>query len=220
MDLASPPSVKTLRPLCLALLVSLTASSNRLFATSVTSFGFTSSPTAWVGAGTTRFITPGDGHTFTVGRNYQGGVSFAITDFDSPIFDWWYLDFASADGSALAPGDYLNATRYPFNAFYPAGHTNGLSFVGNGRGDNQLTGFFTVLEATYGLGGSVLSFAADFTQYDENLERWWNVGSIRYNSSIADVPDGGATFALTFLGLALLVTVRQLRTKTHATSCG
>ncbi len=147
----------------------------------VTNFSFTSSPTSWVGGGTTRFITPEDGHTFSMSSS-GGTVHFSITDFRVfPNYDWWYLDFSTGDGSLFQPGTYLNATRYPFN-----GSTPGLSFVGNGRGDNTLTGNFTVLDATYDQNNVVTSFAADFVQYDEGNTSWWNEGHIRYNYTVPE----------------------------------
>jgi hypothetical protein len=91
-------------------------------------------------------------------------------------------------------GLYLNATRFPFNlSYYPTySATNGLSFTGNGRGDNMLTGEFQVLEASYSDLGVVQTFAADFIQNDEGNIYNSDYGSIRYNSSIPiDVP---ATF--------------------------
>ncbi|MBN1567288.1 MAG: putative Ig domain-containing protein [Acidobacteria bacterium] len=44
-------------------------------------------------------------------------------------------------------------------------------------------GKFTILEITVD-NGQLISFAADFTQYDEMALASWNYGSIRYNSSI------------------------------------
>jgi hypothetical protein len=64
---------------------------------------------------------------------------------------WWYGDFqAPGDGAAarLAPGTYLGLTRYPFND--PA--KGGLSWSGDGRGCNTLTGSFTVERVTYTAG--------------------------------------------------------------------
>jgi hypothetical protein len=73
-----------------------------------------------------------------------------------------------------------------------------LSFYGDGRGDNTLTGYFSVLGVTYAGDGTVLSFAAQFTQFDEGNPNAWNNGLIEYNYA---VPDAASTFLL--LGLAL-----------------
>jgi hypothetical protein len=105
----------------------------------------------------------------------------------------WYLDFGSGTGQALAPGVYLNASRYAFN-----GSTPGLDFSGNGHGDNTLLGNFTVLAVTYAPDGTILSFAAEFTQHDEGNLAAWSQGLIEYNYS---VPEGASTALL--LGLAV-----------------
>ncbi|GAB3067791.1 hypothetical protein [Micromonospora schwarzwaldensis] len=62
----------------------------------------------------------------------------------------------------LTPGTYENATRYPFNGAGP-----GLSLHGNGRGCNELTGTFTVLNAVFGPNGYVQTFDATFEQHGE-----------------------------------------------------
>jgi len=154
------------------------------FASADTVFYYTSSPSSWVGNGETVTVTPSDGFDFNVSRNYDQGISFAINDFaHNPDFwstRWWYLDFAGPMNTPLQVGYYGNATRFPFqNSSDP-----GLSFIGNGRGNNELTGYFDVLEVGYGGSDNVLSFAADFVQYDEGFQDWWNRGSVRYNSSI------------------------------------
>lgn len=69
--------------------------------------------------------------------------------------------------------------RFPFQFFDQAG----LSFSGNGRGCNRLTGRFDVLEAVYGLSGQVVSFAADFEQHCEGGTPAL-YGQIRYNSNV------------------------------------
>jgi hypothetical protein len=60
-----------------------------------------------------------------------------------------------------------NATRYPFNGSGP-----GLSISGEGRGCNELTGSFTVTEATFGGPDSsyIQDFAATFEQHCEGAE--------------------------------------------------
>jgi hypothetical protein len=171
-----------------------------LSAFSATSLNYTSSPSSWVGGGQTVEVDPSMGFAFNVQRNFDHGVSFAINDFASnPDFQatrWWYLDFAAPLGATLAPGVYDGATRFPFQ-----GANAGLSFDGNGRGDNQLTGSFDVLSVAYDAAGNVLSFDATFTQFDENDPAWWNTGEIRYN--VASVPEP-TTYALLCAGLILV----------------
>src|SRR5579859_3027161 len=167
----------------------------------VTDFSFTSSSASWVGNGTTRFITPQDGHTFSAASG-GGVVAFSITDFRSfPNDDFWYLDFSTGDGSLFQPGmTYSNASRYPFNGSNP-----GLSFYGDGRDDNTLTGYFTVLEATYDQNNLLTSFAADFVQYDEGFTSWWNDGEILYNY-VTPEPAGLSVAAIG----ALIFAIQQL----------
>jgi len=168
---------------------------------------YTSSPDSWVGGGETVSVTPSSGFEFFPSRNFDNGVSFAVNDFGTnPDFwarRWWYLDFAAPNDAPLIPGTYLGATRFPFQD--PA--VPGLSFSGNGRGNNTLTGQFTVLEARYTAAGDVLSFAADFIQYDEGFSSWWNVGSIRFNSDapISTIPEPSVGL-LVLTGLAVLNT--------------
>jgi hypothetical protein len=139
---------------------------------------FKSSPGDWVGLGQTRFLHSGNG--FTVGapsRNFANGVSFSINGSGQ----FWSLSLAAGGSSSappLAPGSYEGAIRFPFQ-----GPTQpGLSFSGDGRGCNQLTGRFDVLEAVYGTGGAVTSFAANFEQRCDGGPPLF--GRIRYNSSV------------------------------------
>ncbi len=91
---------------------------------------------------------------------YRNGVEVIVNGANG---DWWYLDFGAPNGAQLTPGTYENATRWPFND--PS--QPGLSIFGNGRGCNTLTGSFTVLDATYAPGGSLVSFHATFEQHCE-----------------------------------------------------
>ena len=78
----------------------------------------------------------------------------------------------------------------------------GMAFTGPGRANNQLSGWFNVLEAEYNPDGSVRSFAVDFRQYDENSVGAWNQGSIRYNSTIP-VPEPTAAAGLLIAAMLL-----------------
>jgi hypothetical protein len=76
----------------------------------------------------------------------------------------WTLDFAAPQGQPLTAGTvYNNATRYPFQPVT----LPGLSFYGDGRGCNTLTGSFTVKNATFGPNGWVQTFDATFVQHCE-----------------------------------------------------
>lgn len=198
----------SLRALCAAALLS--CASFTAWAGPVTGLYYTSSAESWVGGGETRTIIDNEWTTFYAGGSYDGGVSFWIDDAtpDNPYgwsSLWWFLDFAPAAGETLAVGHYANAMRFPFQEPGFAG----LSFGGNGRGNNTLTGFFDILEITFADDGSLAAFAADFTQYDEGFESWWNHGAIRYNSSVAlpgaptSVPQPAALALLAVAGLML-----------------
>ena len=86
-------------------------------------------------------------------------VTFSIDGNDAT---YWTADFAAAPGDILAPGTYLNATRYPFN-----GNGPGMDVSGNGRGCNQLTGQFTVNSTAWWTDGNVRSFSVTFEQHCE-----------------------------------------------------
>jgi hypothetical protein len=118
-----------------------------------------SQPGDYVGGGLNRTFTEADG-TFTATRNFNNGVSIQFRDPNFTSF--WMLDFAAAGGALLTPGLYEDAARFPFQGNQP-----GLSVSGEGRGCNQLTGRFEVLEVTFGSGSNVTSFAATFEQHCE-----------------------------------------------------
>jgi hypothetical protein len=161
-----------------------------------TAFYFISSPTSWVGHGETRLVLPSEA-SFAATRNVYNGVSLSINTGDPHFI--WLLDFNAPNRVPLAVGTYLNAIRYPS---YPPS-LPGLNFSYDGRGDNTLTGYFDILEIQYGSGNSIVSFAADFVQYDEGNMDWWNQGSIRFNSSLP-IPEP-AVPSLMIVGCAILL---------------
>jgi hypothetical protein len=57
----------------------------------------------------------------------------------------WWADMVTPAGMPLQVGTYSNLTRYPFNQ----AATGGLSWYGEGRGCNTLTGSFTIDSITY-----------------------------------------------------------------------
>lgn len=78
--------------------------------------------------------------------------------------EWWYLDFSVPSGQKLEVGAYANATRHPFNINSP-----GLNLSGSGRGCNQLTGSFEILDLKLGPVGTVEKFRATFAQSCEGF---------------------------------------------------
>lgn len=151
-------------------------------AQSLTAFYFTGSPLSFVSAGKTATLTPAGGYSFSssIGVHYLGDPSpdfVAINVANWPAF--WSAVFAAPQGQSLTTGTYSDATAYPSeNPSAP-----GLAFSGGGAADEVLTGNFTILQIQV-TNGQLISFAADFTQYDGGAQASWNFGSVRYNSSI------------------------------------
>ena len=139
-----------------------------------------SSPTSWVARGYSDYtVSAANGWTVEVERNFDNGVSF---DFDGPPLpgtsvDYWDVEFAAPFEAEITPGFYPSFQRFPFQD----SNRPGLGFHSTGRGDNRASGFFEVFEATYGPGGEVLSFSADFTHYGEENTNNWAIVEIRYN---------------------------------------
>jgi hypothetical protein len=136
-----------------------------------------SQPGDYIGGGIPRTITTSNG-AFTASRNFDNGVS--IQFFGNQLGNFWFLDFAAQGDAQLGIGAYEGAARFPFQAVTQPG----LSVSGDGRGCNTLTGRFEVLEVTYGPGGAVESFAADFEQHCEGFPPAL-LGSICFNSDTA-----------------------------------
>lgn len=123
---------------------------------------------------------------FSISTNFDEGATVSFDDGNR-----WSFTFAAPtynpvtnmnDGNRLDIGFYNNATRFPFNS--PT--RPGLNFSGNGRGNNQLGGWFDVLEVVYDLNNDILSLAVDFRQFDESEPMIGpsTFGSLRINSNI------------------------------------
>jgi hypothetical protein len=126
-----------------------------------------------IGVGQDYLYTPADGEFFIQASDVTGDglVDNAFIFFDGFFvgngFDFWQLSFNTYRlGINLTPGIYNRAQRAPFT---PAGHP-GLDVAGNGRGCNQSSGKFIVLDAQFDYTQSqprVVSFAAQFEQHCE-----------------------------------------------------
>lgn len=186
-----------------------------------TEFFFTSSPQSWIGQGQTVSVTPAMGFTFIANVNFAEGVSFwveGVAPPEFPIVHWWSLDFSGPDRTPLTVGVYPGAVRLSVQG--PG--QPGLDFSGNGRGNNTLTGWFEVLEIEISPQQTVASFAADFIQYDEGSAGAWNVGAIRFNSTvpITVVPEPASILLLSLGAVAVLGLVRRRQRAGHGPSGG
>ena len=121
---------------------------------------FTSDPGDYIGQGQSRYFAPDTASFQSSSTQNNNHVNVIVLPFAG---GFWYLDMAAPNGAPLQPGSYENAVRYPFQgAAQP-----GLSFYGDGRGCNTLTGRFDVTEAKYGPAGYVERFHANFEQHCE-----------------------------------------------------
>jgi len=158
---------------------------------------FTSAPGSWVGRGQTLTLTSPTS-AFSV-HSYIDGVSLRVDDQNR----YYRLELGGPESTVPTIGFYPNATRFGFNGSGP-----GLDFSTTGRGDNTLTGYFNVLQADYDLSGNIMSFAVDFTQYDEGVKANWVSGSFRYNSNIP-VPEPASAAIMTLAGLFIALKRRK-----------
>jgi hypothetical protein len=108
---------------------------------------------------------------------YAAARSEAAFTFYPVTGESWSFALSAPSGGELKPGTYEGATRYPFQGTGP-----GLSFSGQGRGCNQLTGRFVIHDIAFDVAGKVQRLAADFEQHCEGgLAALY--GEFNYNSS-------------------------------------
>lgn len=131
--------------------------------------------------GKSDFISSDNGFVFA-NENNRNFIGFSISDWqNNPDFgnaQFFSLSFSAPSGEDLQVGTYLNAVR-PYNYNVP-----NLNFDANGRGHNQLTGSFTILELVFATDNKLLSVAVDFFQNGEDGTLDKSYGSLRHNSSI------------------------------------
>jgi len=132
----------------------------------------------YVGAGRTYLYGPSNSY-ITV-RSTGGRASVRVDGSD-----WWNGEFKlPATYGRVKPGYYNNLTRYPFHD--PA--IGGLSWSGNGRGSNTLTGWFVVDNATY-IGDVLTELDLRFEQHSEGKVPALR-GEIHWVSTNPPVPPG------------------------------
>ena len=117
----------------------------------------------YIGQGQSYLYTD-ENAAFSYSRNYDNGISVRIQNLPGEPSLWWYFDMAAPGDVEIQPGTYPDAERWPFQA----AEKPGLSFSGQGRGCNKLSGSFEVYEVTYESDGSITSLAASFVQHCEN----------------------------------------------------
>lgn len=168
----------------------------------------------YVAGGKTDTISSLDGFDFTVSLNDRHSLTIHINDFASnPDFQdtqFFMLMLAAPSNLELKPGLYQGATRAPFQT----AQEPGLWFAGNGRGSNQITGEFRILDITFD-GDRLGSLAVDFVQNEENGYLGQTVGSLRYQSLVplSPVPEASA-ITMTLVAAGGLAAVCRRRTRT------
>jgi len=140
-----------------------------------TIFTFSSSPTSFVGAGRSLYATPADGYTIGVSDTWRVQVWCYGPDFHPT----WDVLFQAANYAPVTVGHYADTREPGVDPTRPS-----LYFFGEGRASSGPTGYFDILELNLDTNGAVVSFAADFVQYDHGDPAAWNAGSIRFNSAI------------------------------------
>ena len=130
----------------------------------------------YIGGGQTYLFTPDDGGPIISASTNSGLASIYAGGFN--------YRFESIGTAPLTVGVYEGATRYPFNSQTEPG----LNVSGNGRGCNQLTGRFEILELVRNAAGEIEHFAADFEQHCEGGNAAL-FGIVRFNSEIAGAGD-------------------------------
>ncbi len=129
-------------------------------------FSFSSKSGDFIGQGLSRSYDLNDskivvcdvGH---VNRARTNAVRFTV-ERDS---ENWNIEFAAPKGMRLRVGEYLYATRFPFNA----DESPGLNMSGCGRGSSNSYGRFSVDLVRFNKAGELVLFKASFVQHSETM---------------------------------------------------
>jgi len=161
--------------------------------TATTYLYLNSQPGDYVGQGVTQTLTAADG-TFTVTNNIS--TSEVSVFFNTPGYtQFWTLQFGSPESMKFGSGQYVGAQR---TAFRSPTHS-GIDVSGDGRGCDGDTGQFLVSNFVLAKDGTVARLAIDFEQHCEGASPAL-YGSLRYDSSVSQVPRVGVGSAYTLKG--------------------
>jgi hypothetical protein len=119
-------------------------------------------------------ITSEDANFNPEGWNSDGNNGYVLVEGDQG----WTVSFSAPEGTVLIPGIYEDAIRMSSALYSP---NNGIAFTGDGRGCNEITGRFEVLELVRSTTGSLISLAVNFEQHCDGEEAGL-YGYIRFNS--------------------------------------
>ncbi|MCK5918972.1 MAG: Ig-like domain-containing protein, partial [Cocleimonas sp.] len=146
-------------------------------------FCIDSSPKSYV-AGGKSFKVMNDSFIFDAkrpyGENSPNDLNFTLEGNIGFDAHRWSLNFAPIKGKPLEVGVYKFASRYPFQAVTQPG----MSFSGDGRGNNTLSAHFEVLEVEFNEADVLQRFAVNFLMFSGNQASKWTIGKIRYKSTI------------------------------------
>lgn len=148
-----------------------------------TAINLQSDPGDYIGQGQNYSYTD-DNAEITYSRNYDNGIRILIRNLPNEPSLSWTLNMAAIGEVELVAGEYLGAQRFPV----PNAQSPGLSFSGQGRGCNNLTGSFEISEVSYDSNGDVLSLRASFDQYCDESSSALR-GTIEYNVSPSEPPE-------------------------------
>lgn len=131
----------------------------------------------YVGQGQQRMLNEANAISIQESQ-YQDNATSIRYETDDVNFE---LIIQAPNQAPLAVGEYIDATRLPFQDF----DKPGMDFSGEARGCNMLTGSFTILELSYDANNDIDTLAVDFTQFCEGSANEKLTGQIRVNSSLA-----------------------------------
>lgn len=121
-----------------------------------------SDPGDYIGQGKS-YLYSDDNSQISYSRNYDNGIDVSIRNLPNDPDLRWTLNLAAPRQEEIQIGSYPLAERFPFQE----NDRPGLSFSGQGRGCNTLTGHFEVYEVSYDDSGNLSSLHAGFQQHCE-----------------------------------------------------
>lgn len=131
------------------------------------------------------YISGGQSYDYTAGAgariNGGGDPSYAWINVEADGH-WWSATFEAPEGQSLVAGQtYTPAARSGFDVTVA-----GLDVSGSGRGCNELSGQFTLHEATF-LAGRLVSFRISFEQFCEHSAHALR-GELSWRATDPDAP--------------------------------